>query len=215
MEPWIQTYTGKRFDLIAPTVDQVVLADIVHALDRVQRFSGHTKAEWSVLKHSLFVAAIVTKGSPTPETILQALLHDAAEAYIGDISSPLKYLLSPSIQQIEERIWNTIALAFKISPVLHPDVIRADAIALVTEAKYLLIGGPIYNWIDKFDVKPLSYSALRAVAVNDTTFMSHADLFLHELSIYTEALEWQKSSKQTPSILTSILKRSEMPFIMA
>jgi hypothetical protein len=93
------------------------------------RFNGHTTSNWSVLDHSLAVASLVT-----PEYKLQALLHDATEAYICDIPSPLKALLGEGYKSIESRLAKAIGIHFGVELVDLPMAIkRADAIMLMTE----------------------------------------------------------------------------------
>ena len=129
---WIQTYTGQAFDLVNPTPAMVNLPDIAHALGHQCRFTGHTSLPYSVAHHSLLVAELVD-----PEYRLQALLHDAHEAYIGDVSTPLKWLL-PEYRTVERRVWLAVAAAFDIDPVLHPSVKEADRVMLMTERRDLL-----------------------------------------------------------------------------
>lgn len=82
---WVRTYTGGRFYPLAPRVEDVRLYDIAAALSCINRFTGHAPGSVSVGAHSLRVASYV------PEQYrLAALLHDAAEAYLNDIASPVK-----------------------------------------------------------------------------------------------------------------------------
>jgi uncharacterized protein len=84
---WIMTFTGGRFWIEDPRPEEVSIQDIAHALSLLCRFTGHCKRFYSVAEHSMFVAARVPmKFRPW------ALLHDAAEAYVADISRPLKSL---------------------------------------------------------------------------------------------------------------------------
>lgn len=82
---WILTQSGQQFDLLRPTASMIKPVDIAHALSRLCRFNGHTRAHYSVAQHSLIVASLVPV-----EHQLVALLHDAPEAYIGDMTRPLK-----------------------------------------------------------------------------------------------------------------------------
>lgn len=91
---WIQTHTGVAFDLLAPTAGMVVLEDIAYALSRLCRFTGHCSRHYSVAEHSVNVAKqCQLEHGFSDSWAMAALLHDAAEAYIGDLSSPLKSLL--------------------------------------------------------------------------------------------------------------------------
>lgn len=126
---WILTRTGRRFDLLEPTALMVEPADIAHSLGRQCRFNGHTNPHYSVAQHCYIVADLVPADHQ-----LAALLHDAAEAYAGDLVSPLKALL-PEYRQIELRIWHAICARFDLDTELPPCVHDADLIALATERR--------------------------------------------------------------------------------
>lgn len=129
---WIQTYTGRKFDLLAPTADMICLRDIAHSLAHLCRFTGHTKRFYSVAEHSLWVSQCV------PDMhALSGLLHDATEAYLGDVSTPLKSLL-PDYKLMEQRLWHVIADKYGVPRVLPDCVKQMDLCALVTERRDLL-----------------------------------------------------------------------------
>ncbi|MDT4814292.1 hypothetical protein FQZ97_472920 [compost metagenome] len=129
---WILTRSGKRFDLLEPKAKLVDGADIAYSLGQLCRFNGHTGTFYSVAQHSILVTDLVPA-----EHQLQALLHDAAEAYVGDMASPLKQLL-PQYRQIELRVWHAICAHFHIEPELAPCILDADLIALATERRDLM-----------------------------------------------------------------------------
>lgn len=141
---WIQTYTGRAFDLLDPQPDMVVIEDIAHALSNICRFTGHTRVFYSVADHSCHVAEILPD-----ELRLQGLLHDAAEAYIQDIATPLKWLL-PDYKLIEQRVWKAIAAKFNLPEVLDPQVKSADLCMLMTERRDLL-SAPPHPWDPFFE----------------------------------------------------------------
>lgn len=126
---WILLRSGHPFDLASPTPDMIRPVDIAYALARICRFNGHTRDHYSVAQHSLHVAELVP-----PEHRLVALLHDAAEAYIGDLSSPLKAML-PAYRAIEARIWSVICQRFGIPEEMPECVKQADLIMLATERR--------------------------------------------------------------------------------
>lgn len=86
-EPFILTYTGKKFTFDCITSDLIDIQDIAHALSHLCRFTGHTNMFYSVAQHSLLVSEKMPGG---PADKLAGLLHDAAETYTNDLSSPLK-----------------------------------------------------------------------------------------------------------------------------
>ncbi|QDT94188.1 HD domain-containing protein [Gimesia algae] len=82
------TNSGVEFNLTNIDSTQIDINDIAHHLSLINRFAGAMEVPYSVAQHSVIVSRIVH-----PRFALPALLHDAAEAYIGDISAPVKKLL--------------------------------------------------------------------------------------------------------------------------
>jgi 5'-deoxynucleotidase YfbR-like HD superfamily hydrolase len=132
MTPTILTFSGHYFDLMDPEHSEIRVTDIAHALSHICRFTGHTREAYSVAQHSIYVSHLVL-----PELALQALLHDAAEAYIGDVSSPLKALL-PEYKLIEKRIEAAIFTRFGLPPQIDRLVKEADMVMLATERRDLM-----------------------------------------------------------------------------
>ena len=130
--PWIQTASGRRFPLLAPSPEDVAIEDIAHALANVCRFAGHVREFYSVAQHSVLVSYRVPR-----EDALAALLHDAAEAYVGDVTRPLKPLL-PGSGGIEVRIMAAILRRFDLPTEIPPSVHAADLQMLATERRDLL-----------------------------------------------------------------------------
>jgi len=84
---YLSTRSGQRVQLLQPQPDSIDIGDIALGLSRQYRFNGHTTTPYTVAQHSVVVSYLVPA-----EHALQALLHDAAEAYIGDLPSPVKKL---------------------------------------------------------------------------------------------------------------------------
>ncbi|MEW6511856.1 MAG: hypothetical protein AB1428_12970 [Bacteroidota bacterium] len=128
---WIQTYRGKRFDPLTPDTNLVSIIDIAHALSNIPRLGGHAKPFYSVAQHSILVAEIV------PEFGLQALLHDATEAYLLDIPSPIKHSHEfLAYRRAEEKLHREIMWHFGLSALLPDEVRAADRLALKLEANW-------------------------------------------------------------------------------
>ncbi|MFG1414013.1 hypothetical protein V5G24_23210 [Xanthobacter sp. VTT E-85241] len=102
--PWMQTASGRAFDLVAPTAAMVDLGhDVPGALARISRFGGHVPSgSYSVAQHCVLgVDAILAAGAADGWHVAQAfLLHDAHEAYIGDITTPMQDALAQVAAQI-------------------------------------------------------------------------------------------------------------------
>jgi 5'-deoxynucleotidase YfbR-like HD superfamily hydrolase len=129
--PTIQTHSGLFFDFLNPQRDQIDIRDIAIALSNVCRFTGHVDAFYSVAQHSVHVSRLVP-----PEHAFAGLMHDAAEAYIGDVAKPLKLLL-PDYKAIEDRVEAAVFAAFGLPAKLPECVKRADLVALSTEKRDL------------------------------------------------------------------------------
>lgn len=131
--PYVSTFLGNRFFLTSPHIDDVAIEDIAHGLAYQCRFNGQTSAFYSVAQHSLMVMSLV------PDSLhFQALLHDAAEAYLGDMVKPLKQLF-PQFSVIESRVMDIIGQRFAVDLTrLDPAIKRADMVALATEKRDLM-----------------------------------------------------------------------------
>lgn len=149
MSPTILTASGISLHLTDPRPEQICIADIAHALAHLCRFTGHTRVFYSVAQHSVHASYLVP-----PEHALAALLHDAAEAYIGDVATPLKALL-PDYHAIERRMEATVRAAFGL-PAQLPDCVKlADLTLLATERRDLMPDTP-EEWLSIKGLVPLS-----------------------------------------------------------
>jgi 5'-deoxynucleotidase YfbR-like HD superfamily hydrolase len=142
----MQTFTGKLVDLAAFGPDDVRLADIAHALSIINRYNGHTKCPYSVAQHSVMVSRLVPE-----EHALWGLMHDASEAYLGDVARPLKAML-PGYVELEEHVQRTIARVFHLPWPIPPEVKVADNRALMAEKKELVYGD--HDW--GIEAKPVT-----------------------------------------------------------
>lgn len=116
----ITTWSGQWFDIMRPEAYEFDIEEIAHALSNLCRYTGHTNGFYSVAEHSVHVARIVPSGLR-----LCGLLHDAGEAYIGDVASPLKALL-PRYKEIEEGVERAIANYYNIPFPFPPEIKEAD-----------------------------------------------------------------------------------------
>lgn len=87
---WIFTNSGTRVFLANPTVDTIHLDDIAHGLSNLCRFNGQCNKFYNVAEHSVHVASVVHRLFGDLELTRAALMHDSPEAYIGDMTRPLK-----------------------------------------------------------------------------------------------------------------------------
>ena len=109
----MNTYTGKRFEPLKMTPEDVSLRDIAHALSLLCRGGGHMKYFYTVGLHSLNCAREAASRGWSDRLVLACLLHDASEAYLSDIIRPVKVHLSNYLE-IEEQIMQTILTHFHL-----------------------------------------------------------------------------------------------------
>ncbi len=111
----LETVNGKFVDPENPKNEDLIIEDIAWALSRTSRFAGHTVTAipYNNAQHSIFVADMILKTNST-EIALAGLLHDAAEAYVGDIPSPIKRIggLQKEYARIENNLLNAIYKKF-------------------------------------------------------------------------------------------------------
>lgn len=131
---WIQTYTGKKFFPLNPRLSDICIEDIAHALSNICRFTGHCRDFHSVAFHSVLVSYVVSK-----QNSLYGLLHDASEAYLMDLATPLKRSGAFENYKIfEKNLQNLILDKFGIKGDEPAEVKEADTKMLATEARDLL-----------------------------------------------------------------------------
>lgn len=174
---FIETYRGERFFPFDPRPQEVYLEDIATGLSNTCRFGGHCRQFYSVALHSLHVSSELVDHPPRIQ--LFGLLHDAAEAYLGDIPRPIKAEFD-DFEQAEERLLDAIWMAFDLrSPTADEwaTVMAADDRLLAYEASELLSDG---SWAE--DPPDLNYElqADSLTAVRDR-FIEQAEQSLIEV----------------------------------
>jgi hypothetical protein len=124
---WMQTYTGRQFWPLDPRPDDIDIIDIAAALSKLCRFGGHCRKFYSVAEHCVHIA-----GQAPHPLRFQALMHDAAEAYLVDVPRPIKHCLTEYLE-IERRIEICIFQKFKIPYPIANEVKHLDNRMLLTE----------------------------------------------------------------------------------
>jgi hypothetical protein len=142
---WLATNAGNIMDLLQPNVEEITIEDIANNLGKICRFNGQLKQWYSVAEHCVKVSQMV------PERYkLQALLHDAAEAYVCDVPTPLKRLLGEKYTEIEERVARAIGVKFGVELVDLPKVVKDADRALVVSERNALQDKP-QTWGDEYE----------------------------------------------------------------
>ena len=145
MVPWLQTFTGKKFYPLNPTFDSICIEDIAHGLSLQCRFNGACSEFYSVAEHSVRVSLVLPK-----KWALWGLLHDAAEAYLGDLVSPIKYQPEAEwFRTIEDSLMEAIAVKYDLAWPMPNKVKRVDCILLATEARDLMVNPILWSITEK------------------------------------------------------------------
>lgn len=173
---FIVTASGAQVDFLNPTIDQINISDIAHALAVVPRFAGHTYWKddgrvYTVAQHSILVSNLIGLIGGSVYEQMWGLLHDASEAYMGDCSSPLKRLL-PAFQSIESRLQAVICDRFGLAHSRPESVHWADKYAICIEARDLH-----HPTLAKI-LPVVEHSALNGMRVDVETFTYAHDNFL-------------------------------------
>jgi hypothetical protein len=134
--PFIQTLSGRRVNPLDAAPEDIDPTDIARALANTCRFGGHSRAFYSVAQHSAIVCDLLAERGATPDELMAALLHDAAEAYLGDLPHPLKHRseLGAQFRQAEKRLEAVIERRFAL-PDASARVKPLDRALLATERR--------------------------------------------------------------------------------
>lgn len=125
----------------------ILIVDIAHALSNICRFNGHSSAFYSVAEHSINVAALVMRERPLDHvTALGALLHDAHEAYLGDVITPLKRVLGSAYADLEARYNLLIGKEFGVDLSVLDDVVRQADLAMLEAERRYLCSPSVHDW---------------------------------------------------------------------
>lgn len=127
---YIATVSGKRFYLLEPRLEDIDILDIAHGLSLQCRWTGQCKFHYSIAQHSYLCSFV----GPDNEAF-DRLMHDASEAYIGDMNRPLKHYTAAgaAYMTVESKLQKTIAERFGFSIVEPMSVKLADNYLLYAE----------------------------------------------------------------------------------
>lgn len=130
----IRTVSGIYFNILDPKEEMIKIEDIAHSLSMQPRFGGHLPKFYSVAQHCCLMSSMMPD-----QYKIEALLHDASEAYLMDIPSPVKKELS-NYKTIEDQLMNLIANVFNFNYPLSEEVKNVDKLMLETEWEILMLG---------------------------------------------------------------------------
>lgn len=187
----LETVSGKKIDVTNPDPTTIDISDIAWALSRMPRFSGHTipYIPYSVAQHCMQVAKDLAPHGPRIQ--LHGLLHDAAEAYINDLPSPVKHIpeIHAVISKLEDRLMLTIYESLGISPPTEEEeliVKIADKHQQAVEA-YNFMHSRGSDW----NLPQVTFKKLQEFEQPLTSVKAY-DLFLEFFEILAEKIKFSK-----------------------
>jgi hypothetical protein len=127
-EPMMLTFTEKWVNLSNPSAESIDIIDIAHHLSYICRWNGAVKKYLSVAEHCCRGAEVAKA-----EHKFDVLMHDASEAYLGDVTSPLKRLLGKVYKDLEERFMKVISEKYGFKYPLIDHVKKVDVFLLEVE----------------------------------------------------------------------------------
>lgn len=139
-EGCINTMSGRLINLLKPDLNDIVLRDIASGLSKKAHYSGQTKNYFSIAQHSILVSKLIENDFPNDYKLqLAGLMHDAAEAYIGDMVSPIKSMF-PLFKTIENDLTHAIFEKFEMNISLMPKIKPYDNYILKLEYMTFYLG---------------------------------------------------------------------------
>ena len=152
--PYLQTVSGRWVNPFDPDPEQLDAGDIARALANLSRFGGHTRAFYSVAQHSVIVSQLVEERGGDAEDAFAALMHDATEAYLGDMPHPIKHRspLGAAFKAAEDQLEAAIRDRFAIRADV-PEIKRVDRALLATERR--AFSTEDWHWPELDGVEPL------------------------------------------------------------
>jgi 5'-deoxynucleotidase YfbR-like HD superfamily hydrolase len=152
--PFLQTVSSRWVNPFDPDPEQLDAGDIARALANQCRFGGHCRVFYSVAQHSVIVSELVEQRGGDVEDVFAALMHDAGEAYLGDMPHPLKHrsALGAAFKEAEAHLERALRERFRIKPDV-PAIKPADRALLATERR--VFSAETWHWPELEGVEPL------------------------------------------------------------
>lgn len=193
----VETISNKIIDLTDIKAGDITLEDVVGGLANINRFNGRHDAyskPVTVLQHSYAMYLYVKQTQPENQNLaITCLIHDAPEAYTGDIIAPIKKYL-PQIAEVESKIFDVLAMVYKLPTMLGEDVKHIDNIACQIE--WVKVVAPnvdvctrnLKYYSSDTDILPIEYTHMRealdkALALSTTELIKTVLMVLYQWQI--------------------------------
>lgn len=163
---WTQTTRGRKLDLLNPKPDDVNICEIALALGNQCRYAGCVRKFYSVAEHCFLVSVALQRDGHGLDVQLAGLLHDAAEAYTGDITWPMQAALwgadetgavKAQYRAVQYQLDALIAADAGLDPlILHSDAVKEYDLRILLDERDALLGPPVEPWYpETIGLKPL------------------------------------------------------------
>ncbi len=174
---FISTFSGTKFWPLDPVESEIKIVDIAHALSLLCRGNGHVKHFYSVAQHSVYCAQEAEVRGYSIKVQLACLLHDASEAYISDITRPVKKLL-PEYLVMEEKLQTFIEGVYGIHAL---NAEERDQVKLIDDTILR------YELSELLDTH--GYNALELVGEYDFSFRNMQDIENEFIELFNKLME--------------------------
>lgn len=187
---WILTHSGIQYKICSPVPENINLRDIAHALSNICRFGGHTRGFYSVGQHSIHCTQYILSRKDIPNryiVALKTLLHDATEAYMGDMVRPLKHTPHMRYYRKLEKCTEVAVFAALGIPLITSKekgyITEADNVLLMTERRDVMNHGNI-EWKGFEAFKP--WKGISIVPTNPVTVEAQFISLFDRLTAYQD-----------------------------
>lgn len=181
---WMQTLTGRMFFPLDPRQDEIDVRDIARGLAMRCRYSGQITEFYSVAEHSVIVSYAVANEDPSAAR--EALLHDATEAYLGDMIRPLKSSM-PTFCAAEDQLEAVIFARFGVEPTPETRAVvkRADNRILIDERQVRTQAPAKWHGLDGLEALGVQIHALHWQEAEHLWMQRFVELFPEEFKAPT------------------------------
>lgn len=142
----IKVFKGQYIDLANPDPQDIEMHSIATALARICRYGGHSPKYLSVAEHCYHATRLAMQDGQSDEVLRAVFLHDASEAYMGDLVAPLKQIIGEEYGDLERKMEHAISERFGVNIHKHYDAYKAYDLMMLKAEKLALWGDDGIAW---------------------------------------------------------------------
>lgn len=164
---------GSRLNLLLPDISLIHIKDIARNLSRINRFCGNTKYPYSVAEHCV----VASYRASTKQESLSLLLHDASEAYLGDLPSYIKEVC-PEYKKVEDNLLTLIFNSHNIDPSFMDTIKPIDKEVTEEERQKLVCSSSFKRLFNPFYYNPSVINCLGPYRAESSFLRRYKELTL-------------------------------------